>query len=471
MAIEVIASLPDYLDPVDVGMTPTPKKPLSILQVNTYDVAGGAEKISYELKEIFEKRGQKSWLAVGYKNSRSPGIYKIPNDQNRSLYARFWLTAAKLFTPLAFRSQYAERLRRIVYWRGQTQRLMLINAGFEDFDYPGTSRILDIPPSKPDILHCHNLHGSYFDLTYLSNFCKNLPVFITLHDAWLFTGHCAHSFKCDKWRSGCGDCPDLTIYPSMAQDQTAYSWQRKAEIYKRSRLYLATPCNWLMNRVRQSMLWPAVKEARVIPHGVNLAIYNPLERLTAKRSVHLPDDGIVLLFVANGIRQNIWKDFRTLREAIARIAEKLPGQKILFLAMGERSHDEMIGSARIRFIPYTRDARIVARYYCAADIYIHAARQDTFPNTILESLACGTPVVATAVGGIPEQIHDGETGYLTPEGDAEALATATVRLIIDPELRRMMSYKAAQFAQTHFDLEHLADEYLSWYQETLNDGY
>jgi len=98
----------------------------------------------------------------------------------------------------------------------------------------------------------------------------------------------------------------------------------------------------------------------------------------------------------------------------------------------------------------------------------HAARADTIPTTVLEALACGTPVVATAVGGIPEQIEDGITGYLTPPGDAEAMAGRVVGLLEDEGLRQRMSEQAAEDARKRFDLERQAQEYLNWYEGILN---
>jgi glycosyltransferase involved in cell wall biosynthesis len=113
--------------------------------------------------------------------------------------------------------------------------------------------------------------------------------------------------------------------------------------------------------------------------------------------------------------------------------------------------------------------RMVARYYQAADLYIHAARADTFPNTILEALACGIPVIATAVGGIPEQIHEGKTGFLTPLGDASAMAGAIWRLLEDPDLRKKMGDAAIREVNEKFSLDLQVKRFLSWYEEIISN--
>jgi len=197
------------------------------------------------------------------------------------------------------------------------------------------------------------------------------------------------------------------------------------------------------------------------------------------------EDVKVLLFTANGIRNNIWKDFRTMRSAISRVAERLHGQIVLF-ALGEDAPAEHLGRAVVRFIPYQRDPLSVARYYQAADIYLHSARADTFPTSVVESLACGTPVVATAVGGIPEQVKglvapdrgfansplnrygmDEATGVLVSPGDAGEMAVAIEHLLENNSQRHHLGTNAAADAAKRFDLQQQADEFLTWYQEIV----
>ncbi len=342
--------------------------------------------------------------------------------------------------------------------------------GTEDFDYPGTWRLLDLPPERPQVLHCHNLHGSYFDLRALPWLSGQLPVVLTLHDPWLLSGHCGHSFDCERWKTGCGRCPDLTIYPAVRRDATASNWQRKRDIYSRSRLRIATPSRWLMRRVEQSILSAGMVDARVIPNGVDLDVFHPADREEARSQLGLPRDAQMLLFAANGIRSNIWKDYVTMRAAIAKVAARLSDEKILFVALGEEGPTEFIEGAEIRFVPYERDPRTVARFYQAADVYLHATRADNFPLTVLEALACGIPVVATEVGGIPEQVKDGQSGFLVPPADAASMATAVDALLSDDALRRRFSAQAARDAGERFDLNRQAEEYLKWYQEFLGDS-
>ncbi len=333
--------------------------------------------------------------------------------------------------------------------------------GHELFHYPGTRKLLRLPPFAPQLVHAHNLHRDYFDLRFLPELSRRVPLVITLHDAWLTTGHCAHSFECERWEIGCGECPDLTIPPAIERDETAFNFQRKRALYAQSRFYVAAPCRWLLERAERSMLAPAMIESRVIPNGIDLEIFQPGDRAAARARLGLPPDADVLLFTALSIRGNVWKDYQTLRAAISRLTER----PLIFLAVGEEAPSERIGKAEIRFVPFTTDSRRLTDFYQAADLYLHAARADTFPTSVLEALACGTPVVATAVGGIPEQIRDGATGLLTPAGDAQAMAEAINALLDDPARRETMGHAAAADARARFDRRRMVADYLEWFAQ------
>ena len=441
-------------------------RPLRILQVSSSDMSGGAQKVAWDLFQSYRMRGHISHLAVGYKQSSDPDVLLVSNGDGKRISSRFW---GGMHSRLQ-RLDSNGRLSRLARMLAEPGAILDYYRGHEDFRSPGTWRLLEATPQRPDILHCHNLHDGYFDLRVLPWISHRITTVLTLHDAWLLSGHCAHSFDCERWRIGCGECPDLAIYPGIRRDATAYNWKRKREIFAQSRLYIATPSQWLMDKVEQSILALSVIEARVIPNGVDLSVFHPANRQAVRAELGLDQDTKVLLFTSNGIRRNIWKNYQTLRAAVEEVAGQLNGQRVLFIALGDNGAGERIGRAEIRFVPYQDNPETVARYYQASDVYMHAARTDTFPNTVLEALACGTPVVVTAVGGIPEQVEDGVTGFIVLPGDASAFAARIEQLLVDDELRRRMSAEAARAARERFDLNCQASRYLEWYKAIIESG-
>ena len=455
---------------------------LNILQISTRDRGGGAERVAYDLLHAFADYGHTSRMVVGYKHGDDPNVTCISNELTGSLAPRTAWRIHQALQPHYRRSRVARIACRLAHAIAEPGSVIDRLRGVEDFRYPGTHRLLQSAADAPDIIYAHNLHGNYFDLRALPALSRQQPFVMTLHDAWLISGHCAHSLECERWREGCGKCPDLALYPAVRKDATALNWKRKQTIFARSELHVATPCQWLMRKVESSMLMPGIVDARIIPYGVDLSVFQSGDKSAARHALGIDSAAHVLLFAANSIRNNKWKDYATMRSAVGRFAQCARGRTILFLALGESGPPERIGDATIQFIPFIHETKTVAQYYQAADVYIHAARADTFPCTVLESLACGTPVVATAVGGIPEQIKslnaldhaaipsastDSATGLLVGAGDGECLAHG-IEQLMDSRLRRQLGENAGRDAAARFDLHRHADDYLGWYADILD---
>lgn len=438
---------------------------LRVLHLSTSDKAGGAEKVAYDLFRAQRQRGYDAHLAVGVKKLSDPNISEIPNNVYRNLWARIWRAAQE-----SLGNRCVHKLARMTGWLanlGELGRWSEWRRGIEDFNFPGTAHLFDLPPERPDVVHAHNLHGGYFDLRWLATLSHQVPVVLTLHDEWAFTGHCAYTFGCDRWEVGCGNCPDLGTYPAVKRDNTGYNWRRKRDIYSRSKLFVSAPSQWLLDKALRSVLRPAIVEAKTVPYGIDLAIFKPGGRNVARQQLGLPQEARVALFVANKTRSNPFKDYATMEAAVHKIAAQPGKQEIIFLCLGEEREERKIGSATFRHIGYQSDPAKVAQFYQASDVYLHAAKTESFGLVIAEALACGVPAVVTAVGGIPEVVEDKRTGFLIPPGDSDALADRVLQLLNDKSMRRTMSDWAAESARRRFDLNRHVDDYLNWYNDIL----
>jgi glycosyltransferase involved in cell wall biosynthesis len=428
---------------------------MKILQVSTSDVAGGAERSAKNLADAYRARGHESWLAVGHKRTDDPNVFAIPNDASRNAVVRA-MEAIREHPPV----RGAGRVASLAKTLAEPARAIGKELGREDFAFPGTARLLELPPSTPDIVHLHNLHGDYFDLRLLPELSRRVPTILNVRDGWLMSGHCAFGIDCERWRTGCGDCPDLTLFPAVKRDATAFNWQRKRAILAASRLYVTTPSQWMMDRVQESIIAPSAVATRVIPNGVDTHTFFPRERA--------PRHERVLLVAANGLRTNVWKDYRTLRGALEILGARAWPWPVVVLAVGEDAPREQLGSIDLRFVPFVSDSDKLAGYYRDADIYLHAAKVESFGNVLLEARACGTAIVATAVGGIPEQVADG-TGVLVEPGNPIAFARAVEQLLEDDALRTSIAQNGLRHVQQRFTLDLQAERFLDWYREILHD--
>lgn len=456
---------------------------MKVLQVSGAAQGGGAERMAYALYESLGRRGLSSWMAVAHRNIDEPGIFAIPNRPRANLWGRTAAGAAALLEPLVGRIKGVGRVQKALKLAETPIQLKDWWRGRESFDYPGTAAILEAIPALPDVIHCHNLHGRFFDLRELERLSRRLPVVMTLHDEWTFTGHCAYTIGCERWRSGCGRCPDLSIYPSIRRDATAENLAAKRAIYSASRLHICTPSEWLMERARNSVLSLGMAGARVINNGVDLSVFKPTDQGAARRLLGLPEAPLLLLFTANAARRNMFKDHQTVFASARLVAERMPERQLLLIALGDSGPAERIANAELRFVPYEKDPIRVAAYYQASDLYLHAAQADNFPTTILEALASGVPAIATAVGGISEQIlslegtpgahhhrtygADRATGALVDPGDAAGMALATQYLSANVDLRRRLAANAVADARRRFDIERQIDETVAWYRDIL----
>lgn len=435
---------------------------MRILQVSTSDFGGGAEGSTWDLFQAYRERGLDSWVAVGRKLTDDPDVLAIPNERIHSEWSHFWHKVQMRNSKRAHQ-EFFQFLGRLLGFLEDPKGVMERRLGFENFNYPGTWQLLDLPPRHPTIVHCQNLHGSYFDLRVLPRLSQQIPVVLNLRDTWLLTGHCAYFMGCERWKTGCGRCPDITIYPSIPKDGTFFNWRRKRKIYARSRLYITGPSRWLMDQLPESMLHGVLY--RMIPNSVNLKIFQPGNRAFARRLLGLPLNAQIILLSAH----SVFKDLDMMEASLTQVKKAKGGGNLLFLCLGKQGPEKVLGQGVIQYREFEKDKKRVALYFQAADIYIHAAKGEIFGKAITEAMVSNIPVVATAVGGIPEQIEDGVTGFLVPKADVEGMARAIQRLLDDEGLRIKIGNSAGLHARKHYSINRQIKAFLEFYEEILED--
>ena len=410
----------------------TDNKKLNILQINTLDNVGGAAKVAYRLKEGFKRKGHKSWMLVGTKLSSDQNVKQIPKTNK---YLRFGLNYLTHGTPL----QYLNYLYSFQIRNGK------------EF-------------ANADIVNLHNLHGNYFNPFALPRLTKTKPVVYTLHDMWSFTGHCAHSFDCEKWQTGCGNCPYLSIYPALRSDSTKIHWKIKKRVYKKSDFVIVTPSMWLRDKVNKSMLYD--KEVRLIYNGVDETIFHPMDKTKVRVKLGLPEDKTIITFSAHEGISSSWRSSNDLFEALRRTEH----ENIMFLNLGssERLDEKIENDIEWLSIPHIYEEPKMAEYFAASDLLLYPTLADNCPLVVLEAMASGTPVIAFNAGGVPELVDHLKTGYVAEYKNSADLANGIDLFLSDDDLRAKAGVLARERVVDMFTLDQQVDNYLWLYSQMLD---
>lgn len=304
----------------------------------------------------------------------------------------------------------------------------------------------------PDIIHLHNLHGYYINIDLLFSCLKQLnkPVVWTLHDVWPFTGHSAYcdAVGCSKWKNGCGNCPQMKVYPKSYVDRSKRNWERKRNIFCGvTNLTIVTPSKWLAELVEDSFLneYPV----KVINNGIDTGKFH-------KVSTHLRSDlrlqrKKILLSVAT-----VWNDLKGLSD-FERLADLLGENYKIILVGGMTNSQEKELPESILHIRRTQDVNEMVELYNTADIYLNLTYCDTYPTVNLEAASCGTPVITYAVGGSTESAEM-FGGISVRRGDVEAVAHA---------VRESERLKVVIPADYDLDKKRAIKEYIGLYRGVL----
>ncbi len=392
---------------------------MRILSLSTTDRGGGAEQVAWDLFTGLEERGHESWLVVGEKHTTHPRVVEIH--------------ASPHFDYRPFSDPDVQAT-----WASQRHHRRL--RGGEDFIHPYSRRLTELLPQPPDAVIAHNLHGGYFDLRSLPALTAQLPTIAVLHDYWMLTGHCAYPFDCERWKHGCGECPDLTIPPAIDFDGTRRNLRLKRAIYERSEITVCSPSERLLADVGASALLAGTNRTRCIPNGTDLELFRPGDPEEARRKLGLPQNIPIVLMIGKNIETNRFKDFECAMKCMRLFAEA--NRNAVFVALGgeEPLSKLEIGPVTLMSFPYTANRRRVADFFRSADVLLHATRQEVAPLVLGEALASGLPAVASRAGNAEQLL--GQGGITVKPGDGSAHATALAQLLDDAELRHKMGVQA-----------------------------
>jgi glycosyltransferase involved in cell wall biosynthesis len=414
---------------------------LRVVHLSTTDVSGGAALAAHRLHQALPDHAVHSTMFVASKRGEDAGVVEFQ---------------PAFGGPRAL-NQFLFRGARHV----QRQFLRFPKGTFMTHDWAFLGGLVERQLPESEIVHLH-WAADLLDFRVLARLATRVPVIWTFHDMNAFTGGCHYTRGCDRFAGECGACPLLDS--SDPGDVTYRVLRRKVAALRavpESRLTIASPSRWMAAEARRSTVFGRFP-IEVIPNGVDVQTFRPLERSELRRQLGFSPADRVILFVAEKLGDPR-KGRAELEQAIAQIAH-LPNLKVLTLGNGV---GENMQGPMYRHLGSLHDAVKICEAYNAADVFVIPTLQDNFPNTVLEAMASGTPVVGFATGGVVDAVLDGVCGLLAPTGDVAGFAANITRALLDDALRIAMSDAARIRAVECYSLERQAAACASLYRRML----
>ncbi|NLK82374.1 MAG: glycosyltransferase [Bacteroidales bacterium] len=402
----------------------------SIVYINTSNTQGGAARIAYDLHMFQLSLSNQSQMLVSNKQGTEAEIYELKQDASK-------------------KQQLLYEAQKWLQW--------------QDFFHLASLQLYKHPAiQQASIVHAHNLHSwnGFFSPFALPELCSRKQVIWTLHDMHAVTGHCASSFKCEKWKIGCGNCPQLETYPKLTKDTTSFIWKTKKNIYKRCDMHIVVPSKWLQDIVSQSIL--SHLPCTLIYNGIDTSIYKPYNKQEVRTKFELPSGKTIILFSADLGIANPFKGGEYIQQLIERY-KTIP--EILFVNIGGGTSIEK--SDLIWNVPYIQDQTEMAEWYSAADMYVYPSLADNCPLVVLEAMACGLPIVTFNTGGIPELVLHNQTGYVANYKDFDDLCKGFNFIRNNIEIRKSMVEKSIERVQKCFTLDIMNEQYYNLYKKLV----
>lgn len=410
---------------------------------------GGAARVGLNLNAGLRAAGVDSrvLLAKGEANSEGLSCFVPPTDGGSMM--RRWVMRAMQrgqFRP------YRRWLRKLAQPRWER-----FSASRSGWGKPLARAVADC-----DIVHLHWVSDFVDIATFFDALPERMRIVWTLHDLWPFTGGCHFPEGCEKFRQSCGACPQWGSNES--EDFSRKSWEVRRSAYARwgqGRLRLAAPSRWIAERAKESSLFQGMP-VDVIANGIDLEGFVPKDRVEARRKLHLPQDAFVALFLADS-GGNRRKGLSLLESALGGM--ETSGSRVLLVA-GDAGARTPAGWTVVP-LGYVSGAACLSDVYSAADVFVHPALEDNLPSTVIEAMACGTPVAAFRVGGLSEIVTSEECGRLCEPATADALRALLVRgeLWTDSPARRA----ACRARAGSFSIPRMVESYRAVYRTILGD--
>ncbi len=417
---------------------------MKVVLINTHDNNGGAAIACKRLQKALSQKGIEATMLVHEKTGIEQGVTPVATTAlgKRMAFARF-------------------ALERLHFWFHEKSKAVRFA-----FSPASTGISLARHPlvQQADVIHLHWINFGYLTIEDIGELVRlNKPIVWTLHDMWMFTGGCHHSWGCTHYYQECGNCPFLKRPSPNDLSHTVHL--RKQKAIANTSIATVTCSRWLAGCARNSSLLQGMP-VTTIPNPIDTEVFKPLPQAEARKALGMPADKVLILFAAMRIEAPL-KGLVYFQKALELLAHQHPHLRdnieLMVIGMGDPAI-----TASMPFVCHAlghiNSPEKMALVYSCASLFVLPSLEENLPNTVMESLACGTPVAAFRTGGVPDLIEHQQTGYLATRASAEELAEGIYWLISHPEPQALRT-NARQKVLTNYTEDIVAEQYIDLYKE------
>jgi glycosyltransferase involved in cell wall biosynthesis len=413
---------------------------MKVLHLSTTDIQGGAARGAFWLHKALQQEGVESSMFVDRKYSDDASVLSASGAVART------------------GSRIRARLDRMPLARYQLTQDSFWSIGWVPHPIERFVKRVD-----PDIVHVHWIGNGFLPIGALGHLRQ--PIVWTLRDMWSFTGGCHYTAGCDRYRLGCGACPQLRS--DDPRDLSARVWRRKQHTWHGLDLWLVPISSWLADCARTSTLFDD-HPIEVIPNGVDTRRFRAQDKAEARRHWDLPQDKRLILFGGIDPVRDPRKGFRPLVEALKRLAAEGWAERAMLVVFGANPEGVPPDCGLpARFMGHISDDNALARLCAAADVMAAPSLQEAFGKTLIEAMACATSVVAFDTGGPVDIVSHRENGYLAAPGDTDDFAAGLAWCLESSERLAALGEQARATAEENFDIAVVARRYRALYKRIL----
>lgn len=314
---------------------------------------------------------------------------------------------------------------------------------------------------EADIVHLQLIHAArFFSLLSLPKMGRQKKLVLTLHDPWMLTGHCIHPIECERWKIGCGNCPDLQRPFPIKFDTTAFTWKINKWLFQHTSVHLVVASQWMDQMVANSPILSHLPRS-IIPFGLDTQVFKPSNKKASRQSLGIPKDAFVVAFRA--APHSPFKGYEYIEKALLNLSSKKPICLLTFDSVGQIPN--LSNKFKIFELGWIIEPERMAQALNAANLFLMPSIAEGFGMMAIESMACGTPVIAFEGTALPSVIKAPRGGLAVPSRDWEALRTAIESLINNRELYEDLVRNGLEIVHEDYSIEKYVSRHLELYAQ------